>query len=102
MQDLLKKIIEMDEQARKIDQQAKTEKLKSEAEVEELREKIYTDYIVRAKERIEKNTAVDKAKAEKKLAEAAKNAEKAKKEMTALYEKNKNSWVDEIVARVLA
>ena len=49
MQDLLKKIIEMDEQARKIEQQAKSEKLKSEEEVEALRRKIYDDYRLKTK-----------------------------------------------------
>ena len=58
MQDLLIKIIKMDEQARKTAEIAKAEKLKSEQEVEALREQIYNDYIKRAKERIEKNIAV--------------------------------------------
>lgn len=102
MQDLLKRIVEMDEQARKIERQAKSEKLKSEAEVEELREQIYNDYIVRAKDRVEKNIAVDKAHAEEKLARYSENAEKAKSEMDALYQSNKEQWVSEIVSRALA
>ncbi len=102
MQDLLKKIIEMDEQARKIEQQAKSEKEKSEAEVEQLREKIYTDYIERAKERVEKNIAIDKAHAEEKLTAYAEDTAKAKADMGALYEDNKDKWVSEIVGRVLA
>ena len=101
MQDLLKKIIEMDEQARKIEQQAKTEKEKSEAEVDQLREKIYTDYIERAKARVEKNIAVDKAHADQKIAEYSEQAAKAKADMAALYENNKEKWVSEIVGRVL-
>ena len=59
MQDLLKKIIEMDEKAREIEQNAKLEKEKSEQEVEQLREQIYNDFIERAKDRVEKNIAVE-------------------------------------------
>ena len=102
MQDLLKKIIEMDEQARKIEQQAKSEKLASEAEIDELREKIYNDYIIRAKDRIEKNIAVDKAHADEKLAAFEKEAEKLKSDMDNKCSAEKERWVNEIVSRVLA
>lgn len=102
MQDLLKRIIEMDEQARKIEQQAKDEKLRSETEVEQLKEQIYNDYIVRAKDRIEKNIAVDRENAEKKYAASKEHNEAMKQEMNRLYTQNKDSWVDEIVKRSLA
>ncbi|MBK6087860.1 hypothetical protein [Ruminococcus difficilis] len=102
MQDLLKRIIKMDEQARKIEQQAKDEKIKSEAEVEQLKEQIYNDYIVRAKDRVEKNIAVDRENAEKRYAQAKQHQQDMKQEMNRLYEQNKDSWVDEIVKRALA
>ena len=102
MQDLLKRIIEMDEQARKIEQQAKDEKIKSEAEVEQLKEQIYNDYIVRAKDRVEKNIAVDRENADKRYAQAKQHQQDMKQEMNRLYEQNKDSWVDEIVKRALS
>lgn len=102
MQDLLKRIIKMDEQARKIEQQAKDEKIKSEAEVEQLKEQIYNDYIVRAKDRVEKNIAVDRENAEKRYAQAKQHQQDMKQEMNRLYEQNKDSWVDEIVKRALS
>ena len=101
MQDLLKRIIEMDEQARKIEQQAKDEKLRSETEVEQLKEQIYNDYIVRAKDRIEKNIAVDRENADKRYAQAKQHHEAMKQEMNRLYNENKDRWVDEIVKRAL-
>lgn len=102
MQDLLKKIIEMDEQARKIEQQAKDEKIKSEEEIEKLKETIYNDYIVRAKDRVEKNIAVDRANADQRLADSQAKAEHLKEEMNRLYRENHNKWIDEIVQRALA
>lgn len=102
MQDLLKKIIEMDEQARKIEQQAKDEKIKSEEEIEQLKEQIYNDYITRAKDRIEKNIAVDRANADKRIAALQERTAEMKAEMDRLYSEKKDSWVDEIVKRSLA
>ena len=102
MQDLLKKIIEMDEQARKVEQQAKSEKLKSEEEVEKLREQIYNDYIDRAKARVEKNISVEENRAQEYLKAYAERIDSAKKEMHSVYETNRDQWVDEIVKRSLA
>ena len=102
MQDLLAKIIKMDEQARKIEQQAKAEKLESEKEVEALREQIYNDYIKRAKERIEKNIAVDQAQADERLAEYKKHIDDTKESMRKLRDEKKEEWVGEIVSRALS
>ena len=102
MQDLLKKIIEMDEQARKVEQQAKSEKLKSEEEVEKLREQIYNDYIERAKARVEKNISVEENRAKEYLKAYEERIDGAKKEMRDLYREKKDGWFDEIVRRSLA
>ena len=102
MQDLLIKIIKMDEQARKTAEIAKAEKLKSEQEVEALREQIYNDYIKRAKERIEKNIAVDQANADQRLADYEKRVEETKAAMQQLYSDKKEEWVGEIVDRALS
>lgn len=102
MQDLLKRIIEMDEQARKIEKEAESEKIKSEEEVDKLRVQIYNDYIERAKERIEKNIAVDKAQAQERLNEYRAQTDEKKSTMRRLYEDNKERWVEEIVNRSLA
>lgn len=102
MQDLLKKIIEMDEEARRIEQQAKLEKIRSEEEVEKLREQIYNDYISRARDRIEKNTAVQQERADAYLKEYEERAQAARQAMRGLYGENKDKWVDEIVRRSLS
>ncbi|MBQ9679358.1 MAG: hypothetical protein IJV48_01560 [Ruminococcus sp.] len=102
MQDLLKKIIEMDEEARKVEQQAKSEKIKSEEEVEQLREQIYNDYIARAKDRVEKNIAVEEARAQEYVKAYRERIDTAKRDMQTLYAENKEKWVDEIVKRALA
>ena len=102
MQELLLKIIEMDKKARAIEQQAKSEKIKSEEEVEAMREQIYNDYIERAKARIEKNIAIDRAHADERTAAYLADVEQAKSEMLQQYADNKELWVDEIVSRALS
>lgn len=102
MQDMLAKIIAMDENARKIKEEAEQNKIKSEKEIEELREKIYSDYIERAKERIDKNIAVDREYAEESLKEYAEKVSQAESDMKALYAEKGDQWVDAIVSRVLA
>ena len=102
MQDMLAKIIAMDENARKIKEKAEQDKLNSEREIEELRDQIYRDYIDRAKKRIEINIAVDKKCAEESLQAYTEKVEKAEEDMQRMYDENGDKWVDEIVSRVLA
>ncbi len=101
MQDMLKKIIEMDEQARLVKEKAKLEKAAAEKEIIETKQKIHDNYIERAKDRVEKNLAVDKANAQK-LWEGteAKNSQMLK-ELDKLYQENCDKWVDEIVTSVI-
>ena len=101
MQDLLSKIIETDENARKIKEAAERDKLSSEQEIEDLRQQIYDDYITRAKDRVEKNIAVDTEQAEQKLAEYRERAERILSKMRENYRQNGQKWIDGIVADVL-
>ena len=100
MQELLARIIEMDAKARKARESAEREKVSSEQEIEELRQKIYNDYISRAKERVEKAIAVDRHDAQEKYAAYAADVERLKNEMRDSFTANGDRWVKEIVARV--
>lgn len=102
MQELLAKIIKMDEKAREMKEKAEQEKINSEQEIEELRQQIYDDYIMRAKERVEKNIAIDKKIAQEDLEKYRREAETVKEEMQRLYDENAGRWIDTIVNRVLA
>ena len=102
MQELLAKIVEMDANARRIKEQAERDKLSSEAEIEELRQKIYDDYITRAKDRVEKNISIDRHNAEEAYAEREAAAQRLNDALQAYYVENKERWVDEIVSRVIS
>ncbi|MBE6823783.1 MAG: hypothetical protein E7513_00390 [Ruminococcaceae bacterium] len=101
MQDMLKKIIEMDEQARLVKEKAQLEKAATEKEIIETKKKIYDDYIERAKERVKKNLEVDKANAQKEWELTKAKHHSAMVQLDAMYEQNCDKWVDKIVDSVI-
>ena len=101
MQDLLAKIIAMDEKARKMQDKQKLHKIESEKEIEQLRESIYNDYIERAKIQIDQNIAEDQAAADQELEAYRKSTEQAKADMQARFDECHDEWVKTIVDRVL-
>ena len=101
MQDMLKKIIEMDEKAKKIKEQAQQDKINSEKEIEALKNKIYNDYINRARERIEINAKSDRESAERQWTAFEQSINSAKTELQEKFDKNADKWVDEIFNRVI-
>ena len=100
MQDMLKKIIEMDEQARLVKEKAIQEKAATESEIIKTKQNIYNEYIDRAKDRIKKNLEVDKANAEKNWTATQEKHKKAMYELEIQEKENHNKWVDEILARI--
>ena len=102
MQELLSKLIEMDERARLLREEAEREKLESEKNIDKLRRHIYDDYIERAKDRVEKNFAVDRKMVQDELKAYRETIDALKAEMQNKYNAEGDRWVDEIIDRVLA
>lgn len=101
MQDMLKKIIEMDEQARLVKEKAIQEKAATENEILETKKRIYNDYIDRAKERVKKNLEVDKANADKNRAITQAKHDEAMLELEKCDQENHQKWVNEIVNHII-
>ncbi len=101
MQDMLKKIIEMDEQARLVKEKAQQEKAATENEIIKTKEKIYNDFIDRAKDRVRKNLEVDRANAQKEWEITKQKHHNTMVQLDKSYEDNCDKWVDEIVNRVI-
>ncbi|MBQ6626107.1 MAG: hypothetical protein IIX27_02310 [Ruminococcus sp.] len=102
MQDMLKKIIEMDEQARLVKEQAQQEKAATEQEIIDTKKRIYNEYIERAKIRVEKNLEVDRTNAQKQWEKSQVKNEEIINELETSFSENSEKWADEIVKRVLA
>lgn len=101
MQNMLKKIIEMDEQARLVKEQAIKDKAATEQEIIETKKKIYNDYIDRAKDRVRKNLEVDRANAEKEWEKAQAKNQETLVNLDKMYSENHDMWVNQIVERVI-
>lgn len=102
MNDMIKKLVDIDEQAKSYSEETKKETARIEAEIRSECEKIYSDKM---------NEAMAEVEAEsKKLAESAEqafqqNETKRKAEIEKLdadFEKNSEGWVNTIVNNVLS
>ena len=101
MQDMIKKIVDMDEKAQEITEEAKRSKALSAQEIAEAKERIRENYLARARKRIELNRIQEKNQARQILADAEKKYEVQLIKMQELYRQQGGNWVDAIVGRVI-
>lgn len=99
MQDIIRKIVEMDEEARQLKEQAEKEKIESERSIAETKQKVHDELIQRAKARADKNTQVERAALDKSWQETKLIHEKVENNLKNQYVQNKDRWIDEIVNR---
>ena len=96
MQDMIKKIVDMDEKAQEITEEAKRSKALSAQEIAETKERIRENYLARARKRIELNRIQEKNQARQILADAEKKYEVQLIKMQELYRQQGCKWVDAI------
>ena len=101
MQDMIKKIVDMDEKAQEITEEAKRSKALSAQEIAETKERIRENYLARARKRIELNRIQEKNQARQILADAEKKYEVQLIKLQELYRQQGGNWVDAIVGRVI-
>lgn len=101
MRDMIAKILEMDEHARKITEEVRSDIEKSEEEIKKYKEKIKTEYIDRARKRIEKNRINEQAVSDKELQEIRRVHELGLDLINERYEQEFANWVNEIVDHVV-
>lgn len=101
MQDMLSKIVDMDEKVRIQNKQAEKQKADSLKMINQKKDDIYNDYINRARERIKKNQKAEQEAADKKW----QNIEAKQKDSLAMldesFKKNGDKWVNAIVDNVI-
>jgi len=101
MQDMLSKIVNMDEKVRIENKQAEQRKADSYKKIAKKKDDIYNDYISRARVRIKKNEAVERAAAEKQWQELEVKQKSCLEAMDKSYAENGRQWVDAIVDNVI-
>ncbi len=101
MQDMLSKIVNMDEKVRIQNKQAEQRKADSFKKISKKRDNIYNDYISRARERIKKNEIIERARAEKNWQELEAKQKKFLVMLDESYAENGQQWIDAIVDNVI-
>ncbi len=101
MEDMLSMIVNMDEKVRVETKQAEQRKADSFKKITKKRDDIYNDYINRARERIKKNEAIERAVADKKWQKIQADQQKSLKMLNEEYKKNGQQWVNAIVDNVI-
>ena len=101
MDDLISKILQMDETARKMEEEAQAEKIASREEVKKKRQEVYDEYLESAKVHVEqyKKTAVKASEEEWEITK--KHYDSVSQKMEKTFKSNKERWVDNIVSAVL-
>lgn len=101
MENMIKRIIDMDQKAREITESAQKEKLESEKEIAEKAKQLRADYLERARRRIQVNDETERALAEEewRKRQAVYAAQRQRLEDT--YAAKADEWADTIVRRVL-
>lgn len=101
MQDMIKRIVEADHEARALEEDNQIAAEKEKARIEEQVQAIHQKYMDQADEEIRKNEAYLEKFYERKLSEENAKQKSAMIKLRADFEENRDRWVDEIVSRVI-
>lgn len=101
MKDMISQIVEMDEKAQHITEEAQREKVRTEQELQQKREQIREAYLARARERIRLNEITERKSAKELLAAAQKRHAEASRQLDELYAQKGDEWVDTLVKNVI-
>lgn len=101
MDNLIKQLIMYDRKAQETVGEALKEKEATQQSLAAEKQKIYDDYIARAKERMEKVKARTREIAEQDYQSALDNYRHALDGLNQTYKENREKWVEELVSRCL-
>ena len=101
MEDMIRKIVYADNEAKALEEATLKEKEALENSIDEECKKIYDEYMNEALITAEKNDESEEKNAEERWNEVQQKQKSARTKLTADYERNCDKWVDEIVERVL-
>lgn len=102
MENMIKKIVDADNEAKALEQTALQEKDKLMKQIEDEADRIYQKYMNNAEETVKRNNANEENKARQQLDEINKKQSSVKIKLQSDFDRNCDKWVDEIVSRTLA
>ena len=101
MEEMIKRIIDMDKKARDITDAAKREKLDSEEEITEKAAQLRNEYLDRARRRIQINNEADRTIMEQNWRKREAQFADQMKQMDQAYAEHSEEWVNTIMKHVL-
>lgn len=101
MQDMIRRIVEADNEAKALEEANRKAAEKEKQKIEQEAEAIYQKYMDEAQKEIEKNDAYLEKRFARKLSDVSAKQESAMIKLKSDYEQNRDRWVDEIVSRVV-
>lgn len=102
MQDVIKKLVDIDEQAKVFSEETNKEKEKLEISIQEETEKIYDKYMTDAKAEVEtEKKKIDSEGAAKFEKDEARRKEQVQ-DLKRKFEENSDKWVEQIVESVIS
>lgn len=101
MQEILNRILEMDENARKKIDDVRKQQKNTKAEVLQLKNQVFNNYLEKAKAKVSETNEKKLKTAEKDFQKTLEQKEKIISELDLLFNKNKDKWVENIYNNVL-
>ncbi len=101
MEDMIAKILEMDEKAKKISEETQSYKMNCEQELIAKKEEIKSRYLELARIRVEKNRVAEEEKAEMLFKEYEEKQKAVLENMENLYKQKGDEWVNQIFNRTI-
>ncbi len=101
MQDMISKIIELDEQERKMNEEVEKSIASSKDDLVEYRERIKKAYLDRARKRINRNRENEKRIARDHFEKISTQQEEEIASLEKISEEKMDQWVDEVFKRVV-
>lgn len=102
MQDMIKRIIEADNEAKALEKATEVSVEKEKVKIEEDAEAIYQKYMDDAQEEIKRDSEYLEKRTERSIAEANSKQESTLIKLRADFEHNRDRWADEIFNRVIS
>lgn len=102
MENMIKKIVDADNEAKALEQSAIQEKESLEKQIECEAKAIYDKYMSDAEETVKRNNANEESKARQQLDEIKKKQSSVSIKLQSDFDQSCDKWVDEIVSRTLA
>lgn len=101
MEEMIRRIIDMDKQARQITEDAKKHKFDAESEIQQRRAQIFSEYMERANKRLKLIEEEQKKIGEEIWAETEAKNKRTLERLSEIDARQHQQWVDQLVNRVL-